>query len=126
MLLRTERASCTPWEHMSHWSDAPHPQVCRNALDALCFVANRCWGRFGGFLGIVGGVTVALGALALAAKAGAFAPLLGALGAQVPCLGGGGGGWAEEGHPQAPVQIHAPVQVLKRMASPPAPAAFVM
>lgn len=31
-------------------------EVCSNTLDMLCFVKYKCWSKFGGFLGLLGGL----------------------------------------------------------------------
>lgn len=87
--------------------------VCTNAVDVLCFVSNRCWSKFGGFLGILAGVIGGVALLGIIAKAGLLGSTLAALsGKLMPCLptfGGGGrgggclnfGGNNVPGNPQA-------------------------
>jgi hypothetical protein len=63
--------------------------VCDSAFDAGCFVLNGCWGKLGGFVGIIGGIGVALAILGLAAKTGLLTT---ALSPMMRCLRLGRGG----------------------------------
>lgn len=66
-------------------------------MDVICFVANGCWGRFGGFLGIIGGVGTAIALLLVAAKLGMLASCMASVARLIPCGGSSGG---TSNHPQ--------------------------
>lgn len=53
----------------------------------ICFVGNGCWARFGGFLGILGGIIGGIGLIILLAKLGVLASM-GAAVARCLCAGG--------------------------------------
>ena len=61
-------------------------QACSNRFDVACFVLNKCWAKFGCFLGIITGVLLAVGGLVLAAKMGLLMPMLSTLARVLCCL----------------------------------------
>eukprot|EP00877_Chromochloris_zofingiensis_P011445 jgi/Chrzof1/6554/Cz19g00260.t1 len=54
-------------------------EVCSNTLDMLCFVKYKCWSKFGGFLGLLGGLLLGAALLFLAFKYGLITSLFSAL-----------------------------------------------
>ncbi|KAL6753619.1 hypothetical protein V8C86DRAFT_3019426 [Haematococcus lacustris] len=97
-------------------------ELCQNRLDVLCFMANRCWSKFGGFLGIFGGVAAAVaGLLLLAMKTGLAASLLSSLTTSglLPCCGRQDAGGDEDTDAKAAVTTSSRDAPAKSLVSGP-------
>ncbi|KAF8065442.1 HAP2 [Scenedesmus sp. PABB004] len=65
--------------------------ACSSRLDVVCAVRSGCWGRVGGFAGLLGGLVLGGGLLFLALRSGLLGSALQAAGSCLACCAGGGG-----------------------------------